>query len=242
MVKTKITVVTVIMMIMIIIATPVFAADHTFTFTANPETITVKAGETVTINLGISDIDQSTDGISAIKGELEYNKELFENVNLKATAENWSVTFNEANGTFVLVILGAEKESKNVAKLTATVKKDTELKAGTITFKDVFSSYQDLTDSEETTKIVTVNIEEDSSHDEDKDKEENIIDDDTNRITPSKPDKNSSITPSSQTDEGKSSSKSVLPKAGIESWIAIFIVAVIIVGIIEFIKYKRITK
>ena len=245
MVKAKILVVTAIMMIMIIVATPVFAAEHTFTFTLNPQTVSVRAGETVTINLGIADIDQSTDGITAIQGEILYNTEIFENVNFKPTAENWTgnANFNEAgNGTFALYIMGSDKETKDVAKLTATVKKDVELETATITFKDVFSSYQDLTETERTTKIFTVNIEEGSSHDEDGDKEENIIDDDTNKVTPSNPDKNSSITPSSQTDQGKSSSKSILPKAGIESWIAIFIVAVIIVGIIEFIKYKRITK
>lgn len=241
MTKLKITVVAIIITILSAITLPVFAADHTFSFIVAPETISVKAGETVTINLGIADIDQSTDGINAIQGEIEYDKDMFENVSIKPIAENWSVQYNESNnGKFVLAILGSEKESKNVAKLTATVKKDTELKTGTITFKDVFSSYQDLTTTEKLIKNVIVNIESQGTNNGDNNDNNNvIIDDNSNNnaaAIPSSGDKSGS---SKQTQSSSVANKTTLPKTGVVSWIGIIIAAIAIVGIIEFIKYKR---
>lgn len=241
MAKVKI-MVAIIMVVTLITAVPVFAADHTFSFTVTPETISAKAGETITIDIGVSDIDQSTDGINAIEGEVDFDSEMFENVEIKTTANNWSVNYNPANnGKFVLAILGSEKESKNIAKLTATVKKDTELKTGTITFKDVFSSYQDLTTTEKSTKTVTVNIESSSEEKQEDKDNENIINpsDDKSSRTDSKNTVNPANT---QTKQSGTATKTVLPKTGIVSWIGIVVVAITIVAIIELIKYRRLTK
>ena len=201
--------------------------------------------------LGIDDIDQSTDGISAIEGMLKFNSDLIESVDIN-TSNNWSVDINKnegdsLKGKFVIARLGAVKESQVIARLHAKIRENATVKTGTITLQDVFSSYKDGA-TDKTTKTITINIAEEGGK-----KEEDPI------ITPDKPDTPS--TPASQdksstpTTPAQTSSKSTgrtstttskattLPKAGIiASGIGMAILAAIIVAIIELVKYKKIGK
>lgn len=57
---------------------PAYGASYSFSLTINPTSKTAKLGETVSIEIGIDDIDQSTDGISAIEGMLKFDSDLIE--------------------------------------------------------------------------------------------------------------------------------------------------------------------
>lgn len=234
---------------------PVYGASHTFTLTVNPAVKTAKLGDTVTIDIGIADIDQSTDGISAIGGFLKFDSDLIESVDIN-TMPNWSVTINnetqdeQYKGKFTIMNLGSVKDTQVIARLHAKIRSDATVKSGSITLKDVYSSYGNA-ETEKTTKIVTVNIAEEGGGQED---DPIIIPDNPDSGTPSTPDTPS--TPASPTTPSKSTSKSTgttttsttskataLPKAGIiASGIGIAVLAAIIVAIIELIKYKKIGK
>ena len=93
------------------------AANYPFTFTVNPQEISAKAGDTITIDLGIADIEQNSDGINAIQGDIAYDDSVFESVEIVATAENWTVTFNqlsnsELKGRFVINNMNSVKNTR----------------------------------------------------------------------------------------------------------------------------------
>ena len=108
--KSKRITITIIMVMLIAFITKmtiVEAANYPFTFTVNPQETSAKAGDTVTVDLGIADIDQSSDGINAIQGDISYDDSVFESVEIVATGENWTATFNqlsdsELKGRFVI--------------------------------------------------------------------------------------------------------------------------------------------
>lgn len=231
---------------------------HTFTLTVNPAVKTANLGDTVSIDIGIADIDQNTSGISAIVGFLKFDSDLIESVDIN-TMPNWSVTINnetedeQLKGKFSIVNLGSVKESQTIARLHAKIKQNATVKNGTITLKDVNTSYSDGV-TENTTKTITIKIAEEGGGQED---DPIIIHDNPDSGTPSTPDTPSTPasqdTPAATTTPAKSTSKSTgttstnqvkaLPKAGIiASGIGIAVLAAIIVAIIELIKYKKIGK
>lgn len=232
---------------------PVYGANRTFTLTVNPTTKTAKLGDTISIDLGIADIDQSTDGISALEGKIKFDSDLIENIDI-TTSNNWSVEINKtddtsAQGKFIIARMGRVKETQNIGKIYAKIRDDATVKTGTITLQDVFSSYSDGA-TEKTTKTITVNIAEEGGQEENPstpDTPDTPITPDT-PTTPDTPANPSSQETPSKTTPTKTNSKettstskaTTLPKAGIiASGIGIAIIAAIIVAIIELVKYKR---
>ena len=76
-------------MLLVSIALPVKAASYTFTFSVNPEKVNAKPGDTITVDLGMADIDQTGDGINAIQGDISYDENIFENVEIAHRPHRW---------------------------------------------------------------------------------------------------------------------------------------------------------
>ena len=118
--KSKRITITIIMVMLIAFITKmtiVEAANYPFTFTVNPQETSAKAGDIVTVDLGIADIDQSSDGINAIQGDISYDDSVFESVEIVATGENWTATFNqlsdsELKGRFVISNMNSVKTTR----------------------------------------------------------------------------------------------------------------------------------
>lgn len=118
--KSKRITITIIMVMLIAFITKmtiVEAANYPFTFTVNPQETSAKAGDTVTVDLGIADIDQSSDGINAIQGDISYDDSVFESVEIVATGGNWTATFNqlsdsELKGRFVISNMNSVKTTR----------------------------------------------------------------------------------------------------------------------------------
>lgn len=115
----KVTIFTMIIMFMAFIMNMsiVEAADYPFTFTVNPQETSAKAGDTITVDLGIADIDQSSDGINAIQGDITYDDNVFESVEIVATGENWTAKLNGLNdsdlkGRFVISNMNSVKATR----------------------------------------------------------------------------------------------------------------------------------
>lgn len=116
----KVTIFTMIIMFMAFIMNMsiVEAANYPFTFTVNPQETSAKAGDTVSIDLGIADIDQSSDGINAIQGDIAYDDSVFESVEIVATGENWTAKLNGLNdsdlkGRFVISNMNSVKTARS---------------------------------------------------------------------------------------------------------------------------------
>ena len=228
---------------------PVYGENRTFTLTVNPAVKTARLGENVKIDIGIADIDQSTDGISAIEGMLKFDSDLIESIDI-STSSNWSVDINKTQGDplkgkFVIARLGTVKEPQVIASLHIQIREDATVRSGTVTLKDVFSSYADG-GTDKTTKTITINIAEEGGQEDDP----IIIPD--NPDTPSTPaSQDTTTTPEQSTSKSTgttaksttTSKATTLPKAGIiASGIGIAVLAAIIVAIIELVKYKKIEK
>lgn len=225
----KIFTIVLITIIMLISATSISnAVNYSFTFTVNPEQINANLGDTITVELGIADIDQSTDGINAIQGDLSYDDSLFESVQIVATGSNWSAKSNETSdsslkGRFVLSNMNSVKNAGVVAKLTAKIKSNAQVSSGTIHLNNVFSSYG-TTETSKTNKTITVNI--------------------TSQQNSGNNNSGTTTTKSNSSSKTSNNNANVatisnLPKTGLTSWISIGIVMAIIGAIIYYVCYKK---
>ncbi len=116
--KIVIAMIMVIFIAFVVNMTTVEAESYSFDFTVNPQETTAKPGDTVTIDLGMSNIDQSSDGINAIQGDISYDENVFESVKIEATGENWTATFNDLSdsdlkGRFVLNNMNSVKNTRS---------------------------------------------------------------------------------------------------------------------------------
>lgn len=228
--------ISVIIAIIILVAMigSVNAASYTFSFTANPTQVTAKLGDTVTVNLGIADIEQNSDGINAIQGDMSYDKELFESVEIVSAGNNWNVTLNnEENnslkGRFVINNMNSVKEAGTVAVLKAKIKSDATVTSGTINLKNIFSSYG-TTETAKTNKTITVNIEESVNNPTESEKDNS---------TEQKPTTTTNNTQTTTNANKNNTSVTKLPKAGLNSWIIVGIIVAMIGSVIGYIRYKK---
>ena len=215
-------------MLLVSIALPVKAASYPFTFSVNPEKVNAKPGDTITVDLGMADIDQTGDGINAIQGDISYDENIFENVEIVTAGNNWSVSLNQSadsslKGRFVINNMSNQKNTQVVAKLKAKIKSGVTASTATIDLKNVFSSYG-TTETAKTNKTVTVNIQTSSQ---------------SNTNGNSSSSQNSTATQKSSNTQNTAKNTN-LPKAGLSSWIGVGIVVAIICAIIGFIRYKKI--
>ena len=130
-------------MLLVFIALPVKAASYTFTFSVNPEKVNAKPGDTITVDLGMADIDQTGDGINAIQGDISYDENIFENVEIVTAGNNWSVSLNQSadsslKGRFVINNMSNQKNTQVVAKLKAKIKSGVTASTATIDLKTFF--------------------------------------------------------------------------------------------------------
>lgn len=202
------------------------AADYTFNLTVNPLETNAKAGDTVTVDLGIADIDQSSDGINAIQGDLAYDDSVFESVEIVATGENWTAKLNQISdsdlkGRFVISNMNSVKNAGVIAQLKIRIKSNVSASKGYVYLKNIFSSYG-TTDTPKTNKTITVNITSTS-----------------NGNNGSSANNKNTATQGSNKNENISKSSS-LPKTGLNPWLGIGIIIAIIGAVIGYIRYKKI--
>lgn len=216
------------------------AASYSFTFTANPTQISAKLGDTITVNLGIADIDQDSDGINAIQGDMSYDEELFESVEIVSAGNNWTVSLNDEEnndlkGRFVISNMNSIKDTGAVAILKAKIKSDATVSTGEINLENVFSSYG-ITETAKSNKTVTVNIEKEQNNNEDS----IVPDNNSGSTTQNKPVESQGTTTQTSNKNSTTSNVSSLPKAGLSSWIVVGILISVIGAIIVYIRYKKI--
>lgn len=125
--KKKIRIFAITMLMMISILNVKSYAVQSFNFKPSPEEKIVSPGETVEIELNVEDINEISEGINTVVGNMQYEENLFENIKFSGE-NNWEVTYNdkknsELYGKFAIVTLqnGIEKNEK-VATLKMKLK------------------------------------------------------------------------------------------------------------------------
>ena len=155
-----------ILLVAIILFSAGYVYASGFNFLAETSTTTLEPGDTITINLGVSDIDAGELGINTIEAVLEYDKEVFEAVTPTnfTGLNNWSITYNneigENEGKFVAVIVqDGVTVDQGIGTLTLKVKDDVEAQSTSIVFKDIKTN-DGVEEISTTDKTITLNVKE----------------------------------------------------------------------------------
>ncbi len=244
----------------------VFAAEeiYTCTLTVEPDKTQIKAGETVTLSVKVSDINAGN-GIAIFNTIFEYDSNVFD---LKAQADsngNWTSTVLENSITFTKANYEATSENQEIGKIVLTAKDDATLGKQTVTLtKNEFSDSKTFSVEDVSTTIEIVeNTEEPDNPEEPGDNENTTGGNNTN--TPSGGNNtntptggNNTNTPSGGNNTGKPSggnssvnysnsgivnsgkSENSLPKTGtLQNLLIGGIVVAIVISVGFYIKYKR---
>lgn len=142
------------------------STNHLFNVTVEPEVVTLKPGEEVTISINLSDINMGKDGINTLEGMIKYDKNVLEEITSSSiqSFNNWSTTYNDGdnslNGKFLAVKIGSgEKQNTKILSVTFKAKQSIEKETTTqIEFTELTSN--DGTDLIKTeNKKVSLNLE-----------------------------------------------------------------------------------
>lgn len=227
-----------------------FAATDSYSMTLTPDKKTLKAGDTISIAVKISNINIQTGekGIGAYEATLVYDANVFSSAKFAAAA-NWdSPTYNISNGKFASVRSDAtcSSESQNVAIIKLTVKDSVSVQNTTISLKDISCSNGESTIS---TKDIstTLNIISSSSSNNNNNNNNNnpSNNNNINSNTPNNSNNNNQIQNNSAVKPSQTTANnSKLPQTGEYDFIIFTIIIILIIigiyGYFNFIKYKGI--
>lgn len=215
------------------------AADTTtpeasFKFNVTASTSELKAGEEVTLTLGISNINVGETGINTLQGKLTYDENIFEKVTSSSIASqnNWTITYNdeatEKKGTFLAVILSdGVKENQTIGTIKLKVKENVTAGSTQIKFTEVSSS-DGTTIVKETDKTISLTI-----------KGEEIIEPTTNTTTNTTNTTNGTII-GNKTNNINTSANKNLPKTGsVDTYLVVAATILVLAGIVAFINYQK---
>lgn len=130
--------------------------NYTCTLTVKPDKTQIKAGESVTLSVNVSDIDAG-DGIAIFNTTLEYDANIFDLKAQSDSAGNWTSTVLENSITFTKANYEATSEDQEIGKVILTAKQDATLGEKTIAFtKNEFSNTSTFSVADVSTTIEIV--------------------------------------------------------------------------------------
>lgn len=218
---------TIIFIIMLLTANVYAVEEGTFKASATASATKLKPEEVVTITVAVSDINMGEDGINALEGFIEYDKNIFEEIKSSSlqSLNNWTTTYNDEsgnlNGKFLSVNLSSGvKENTQIFTVNFKVKKDIEKTTSTkINFKDITSNDKtNLVNAGTKTVELTVEVKEEEPQ-KPTTGNENKVDNSTNTQTNT----------AAKTDKTQSATK--LPKTG-KSMVMILLLVVAVCGVV----------
>ena len=246
---------------MMVFILPINVQADSFTLNVVADKTSVKPGETVELTLQLANIDAGNLGINTLECTLEYDKNIFEEVEQSnmQSLNNWSLTYNSEddsqNGKLLAVIItDGVTEDQNIGKIMLKVKNGVEYSSTTIKITQIASNNgQEII--QESDKQVVLEVGNKPEEQDPNDQENNgnggngSSDNDRDDQTGNDNQGNGNQGNSSQGNNGNKGqnddiSPDIIPQAGMVGGIIIFIVAVIliVVAIISFIQYKNIER
>lgn len=208
---------------------PVTVKADSFNLNVTSNKTSLKQGDTVEINLNLSNINAGELGINTLEAVLEYDSNVFEEVTQSSfkSLNNWSITYNnedtENKGKFLAVIVVAGvKENQDIGKITLKVKNSAKDTNTTVKIKNITSNNGKQlikeNDKQITFKVGNPN----------------------NNTQTNTPVVNTGNTSSGITVQNENLSPSKLPQTGIENYIFFICLGVlIIVAAIGYGRYRK---
>ena len=130
---------------MILISFTGIISASSFDVSVNPKEITAKPGETINVKVSLKDIDMCRNGINILEGNINFDKEMIENVDVEGE-NNWKIEYNndtnsDLNGKFLMIKdVNGIKDDEEILNLKIKIK-DNIKKANTkILLKDLTSN------------------------------------------------------------------------------------------------------
>lgn len=227
--------------LLLVLTITVKADSFKFNVTANKTSL--KPGDTVEINLNISNIDAGDLGINTLEAVLEYDSNVFEEVTQSnlTSLNNWSLTYNsedtENKGKFLAVIVASGvKENQDIGKITLKVKNSATDTNTTVRFKNVASN-NGQTLIEETDKTINFKVQSGNSTSGNQNTQ-NTQNTQTTKPVTNTGNSSSGIIVQKPSSSGQSTGK--LPQTGIQNYMIYIAIGILIVaGIIGYIGYRK---
>lgn len=236
-----------------------YAANDSYSVTLVPDKTTIKAGDTISVAVKISDINIQTGekGIGSYEATLVYDTNVFSSIQFVAVS-NWDTPiYNIANGKFASVRSDAtcSNETQNVAIIKLTVKDNVTVGTTNISLTNIASSNGESTISSSNTST-TLNIVTNNSNTPSSDSNSNNNNNNSNNNNSTNNNNNnnnqnnsSNINNNNQnnssninnnTSNNSSSSNSNLPQTGEYDFIIIFAILLFtIICVYSFVNYKK---
>ena len=227
---------TIVMVLTLLIGTTKAANDFTVKMTQDKTTIS--PGDTVKFTFQIADID-ITAGVGTLKGKLEYDKNIFEKVvatNFTAATGWGNVVYNDQNdreGEFIVERASGDLITSNSNVFTVEMKVKTGATVGKTDIKlsnPVASNNDD--DISIATLVYSTTISQSTGGGNNT--TNNTV---TNNTVVNNTVANNTVT--NNTTANNTTSNTTIPKAGVEDYMMPAIMGVALVGIIAFIRYKK---
>lgn len=235
-----------IVLLVVLIQCQSFAATNSLTLALTPDKTELKAGETVTVLVKVSNIQG--EGIIGFNANVNYDANIFE-----CTAEGdesgaWTRQgFIENNLTTARADLLANSENQTVAKLTFKAKADVAVGEQTISLSQIEFATENASYNVADVQVKVQIITETTSGGNDGDNgNENIVtpdnttvDNTTENTTTGNTTVNNNVTAGTANKTENTQSTTTLPKAGLDNAVVMAIAIAVIATVVCFYQYKK---
>lgn len=237
--------VSLIVIAILLISTVTYAAAPTYKIELATNNLKVNQDSEIEVTLKLKDFTGMNEGIFGFLAQIEYDKELFEVIKQDSfTAKGgWSApTFNEVNGQLVAERSSGVKENSEVFSVKLKVKKNALIGAETTIKIKNFTASEGETDIKATEDAqIKINIVEKTDN-KPGDNTNNIPGNNTNNIINTNTTNNITTitnTNTNNTAKNENIASKPLPQTGDSEIIIISIIAIVIIGMFSYIKYKK---
>ena len=203
-----------------------------------PKSTTVEPGETIDINIKMSDIT-ATDGLAAYSAKVTFDTEAFTYSKISGSGEWETPIYNEGNIVATVTSGNGQKENQTIGVLTLKVKSDAKEGKYKVAISDIeVSDGINTFEVSAVEKEITVKSETKSDNGNE---DNNTILKDDNTIGDDSEDKNTTSKNNTtvSTNNNKTTSDKPIPYTGIAGIIVPTIIILAIVGIVSYYKYRN---
>ena len=161
MMKKRLSLMTILLIFVVVLLMGKEVMAYSFNMIATPSVTSIKEGETVTITLGIKDIDAGELGINTVETEIEYDSSIFEEVKQEdiKSKNNWSLTYNGGKILGIILSSGVKEDQNNIGEINIKLKTGIEATETTIRFTKITTNNgtELITDTDKEIKLTVGN-------------------------------------------------------------------------------------
>lgn len=248
--KKTISIVTIVMMLLAIITSNVYAAGQTFAISLSADNKEVNQSGEVTLILNVKDFENMTDGLMGYTAKIEYDTSFFETLTQESFSAKgtWSVpTFNPITNLLTADSATGVKTNSDVFTVKFKVKENALIGASTtISIKDFTAAEGDAEIKAKEVASVSLTVKAKDNQQEQPENTTNtinnginIIDNTINNNNTTKNTINTSGNTANLIGNNTNTAGGNIPQTGEQDWIFIAIVATLVVGVVSYLRYRN---